>query len=92
MTEKIPKSQLNAFYQKVGKTMADWLSNLECPTCKANSDIDWMLQDFSEGKPKLICRSYDQVFVIKGLGFKSMPSKESFAQKHYPELKKVVDV
>jgi hypothetical protein len=85
----ISKKQLLAFYQEVGKTIADWLSSLECPNCKDQSDLDWMLKTASEGKPQLICRSCGKRFYIKNLRFKrQIVQPDRFALKHNWEQRK----
>lgn len=70
LSEQITKKQLNAFYQKVGETIAEWLGTLECPNCKLKSDLDWVFKKYSDGKPQLICRHCLTRYPIHKLRFK----------------------
>lgn len=83
---KIPTRELKAFYQLVGKNIAEWLSSLECPNCKEQSDLDWLLKPYSNGKPQLICRHCFSTYQIKGLKFKRIIIQ---AEKEQLPLKKL---
>jgi transposase-like protein len=77
----IPKNQLKAFYQEVGRLTADFLGSLECPNCKDESSIDWLFEAFSNGKPQYICRNCGKHFLIKGLKFKQKNIEQNNTKK-----------
>ena len=77
----IPKKNLQAFYRKVGETIVEWFSSLECPDCKANSSIDWIFKDYSGGKPQLLCRNCGRTYPIKGLQFKNRTPRNESTRK-----------
>jgi len=90
--QTIPKRELKAFYQKVGQTIAEWLASLECPNCKADSDLDWMLKRYSD-RPMLLCRHCGKTYPIKGLRFKRVtigPCTEELIVKNFGELQKAL--
>jgi hypothetical protein len=72
---KISKLQLENFYCKAGKLIAEFLGNLECPNCKTESDVDWLLESISNGKPQFICRNCLSKFPIVGLKFKTQKAE-----------------
>ena len=83
----IPQKELLAFYQEVGRTIAEWLGSLECPTCKNKSDLDWMLKQYSNGKPQLLCRHCGRTFIIPDLKFKCIKIKaDSYIDKKFSTL------
>jgi|WetSurMetagenome_2_1015567.scaffolds.fasta_scaffold749328_2 hypothetical protein len=88
----IPKVQLKAFYQKVGRTVADWFEALECPDCKSESSLDWLLEVCSEGQPQLICRKCGKKFLIEGLKFKQRIAEDPLIElKHTLEKRRMIN-